>query len=125
MTERRRLCIADDDPRMRWLVRSVLRDEFDELIEACDGRQLLWELFRSTYADHVHTLIVTDVCMPVYNGLDVLEACEELQYAPRVLVITSFPSPATRARVQRLGGRLLAKPFTTAQLRDAVHEAIA
>lgn len=124
MSERRRLCIADDDPRMRWLVWSVLRDEFDELVEARDGRQLLWELFRSSYSEHVHTLIVTDVCMPVYNGLDVLEACEELQYAPRVLVITSFPNPATRERVERLGGHLLAKPFTTSQLREAVHEAI-
>jgi CheY-like chemotaxis protein len=110
---------------MRWLVWSVLRDQFDELFEAHDGRQLLWELFRASYANADHMLLVTDVCMPVYNGLDVLEACDELEYPPRVLVITSFPDRATRERVQRLGGALLAKPFTTSELRQAVRQVIA
>jgi len=116
-----RLLIADDSPDMRRLIRAVLADRFDDIVEAADGRELFWLLVHNSYADEPRRMIlIADVFMPVYSGLDVLAACDDLDYHVPTVVITSFPSPDVRERVAALGGVLVAKPFATDELRRAV-----
>jgi FixJ family two-component response regulator len=115
------LIIADDNQAMRWLVRSACRPHFDEILEAHDGRQLFWELVRcSRLRPASEVVVITDVRMPTYSGLEVIAAYEELGYHPRTVVITSFPDPSVRAETELLGGVLLPKPFTTVELRRVV-----
>lgn len=120
------LVIADDDADMRALVRDVLRPEFPEAIEVADGRQLFWQLMRSSFglAGTREIVIVTDLKMPTYSGLDVLDAWHDPQAASPMVVITAFPDEAVRRRAGRLAATLLAKPFSRAQLREAVREAV-
>jgi CheY-like chemotaxis protein len=119
------LLVADDNAAMRKLIRTVLADRFDEVIEAADGRELFWNLVRTAYRPDTKLAVVADVCMPVYSGLDVASVCEDLGIEVPTVLITSFPSPDVRARVERLGCTLVAKPFTTAALRDVVDEVCA
>jgi len=120
------LVIADDDADMRALVRDVLRPEFPEAIEVVDGRQLFWHLMRASFGARMtrDLVIVTDLKMPTYSGLDVLDAWHDPSSATPMVVITAFPDDAVRRRASRLDATLLAKPFTRAQLRDAVREAV-
>jgi DNA-binding NtrC family response regulator len=123
----RRLVIADDSPEMRWLVRAAVGDRFAEVIEASDGRQLLWTLLRlfMTERDRGPDLVViTDLCMPGYDGLAVLDAWTELACDVPLIVITAFPSVPVRARAQQLGALVLAKPFSTATLRHLIGQVI-
>lgn len=119
------LVIADDDPDMRALVRDTLASEFPNVLELADGRELFWHLMRAEFAGTAARglVIVTDVRMPAYNGLDVLDAWQEARPGEPVVVITAFPDDRVRARVARLGGHLVPKPFTRAALRRAVAEA--
>ena len=117
---RRRLVIADDSPEMRWLVRSAVGAEFAEVVEAADGRELFWELLRSSRTHGENQVIVTDLCMPTYDGLEVLDAWLDLNPRVPTILITAFPSEAVRERAAQLGAVLLAKPFSTATLRAAV-----
>jgi len=120
----RLLVIADDNPAMRWLVRQTCRDRFDEIVEANDGRELFWTLVRCSRtraADDV--VLVTDIRMPAYSGLDVLAACDELDYHPTTIVMTSFPDADAYASTERAGAVLLPKPFVTADLRRLVDRA--
>ena len=121
------LVIADDDPNMRALVRSALRGSFPEAVEVSDGRGLLWHLVRSSFAkrgdDLRELVIVADVRMPEYNGLDVLDAWQDGESDAPIVIITSFPDDDTRARVEKLGATLLAKPFSRASLKAAVDAA--
>ena len=121
------LVIADDDPDMRALVRDTLASELADVVEVADGRELFWHLMRAEYAGAPARgmVIVTDVRMPAYDGLDVLDAWQEARPGEPVVVITAFPDDKVRARVARLGGCLLAKPFTRAALRQAVARATA
>jgi DNA-binding response OmpR family regulator len=123
-----RLLIADDDPNMRALVRATLAREFPDALEIPDGRALFWELMRASLVKGAATprelVIVADIRMPAYSGLDVLDAWRGEQDDVPIVVITSFPDEGVRARVRRLGAVLVAKPFSRAQLRGAVHDAV-
>jgi two-component system KDP operon response regulator KdpE len=116
-----RLVIADDNPAMRRLIRTVLADRFDEITEAADGRELFWTLVHAAYDDTDADLtVIADICMPIYSGLDVAAVCDDLGVRVPTVLITSFPSDELRASVERLGYTLIAKPFTTAKLREVV-----
>ena len=127
-TPRHRLVIADDSADMRSLVRFAVGADFTDIIEAADGRELFWTLLRSSfYDDHAsgdHLVVITDLCMPAYDGLDVLDACEDLHPRLRVAMIlmTAYPNEAVRARASALGVTLLPKPFSTSALRSALRE---
>jgi FixJ family two-component response regulator len=118
------LVIADDDADMRSLVRSTLHPDYPDAIEVADGRDLFWQLVRRSFARHGESLrdmvIVADVRMPAYNGLDVLDAWQDVDDEAPMVVITSFPDDEVRDRVERLGATLLPKPFSRAHLRAAV-----
>jgi two-component system response regulator (stage 0 sporulation protein F) len=123
--EKRRLVIADDSAAMRWLVRRAIGDEFGEIVEAADGRELLWTLLRSEFKhDTGELLVITDLAMPGYSGLDVLEVWRELQPAGRTLLITAFPSDLVHSRARAAGALMLPKPFSTAALRKMIDELV-
>ncbi len=120
------LLIADDDADMRALVRGALRPDYPDALELVDGRELFWQLMRASFTRDGHerpVVVVADVRMPAYTGLEVLSAWHGEQRALPVVVITSFPDDEVRAQVSELGATLLPKPFTRARLRQAVHEA--
>ena len=119
------LIIADDNEAMRGLVRSTLgQRENVEVVEAGDGRTLFWHLVRCSFThDERDVTVITDMCMPIYSGLDVLSACDELGYHPNTIVITAYPSAELSARIAETGARLVAKPFATGALRDMVEHA--
>jgi|MudIll2142460700_1097286.scaffolds.fasta_scaffold249436_2 CheY-like chemotaxis protein len=120
----RRLVIADDSAEMRWLVRSAIGNEFGEVVEAADGRELFWTLLRSEVtAKADDDVIVTDLVMPTYDGLDVLGAWRELYPDAPAILITAFPSDAVRRRARELGAVVLSKPFSTTALREVIREA--
>ena len=123
-----RLIIADDHEEMRWLVRTILGDQFDEVVEAADGRELIWHLMRSrrgrTRAGKPGLVVVADVWMPVYDGLEVIAAWQDGEPSVPLVVITSFPEEATRQRAELLGAIFLVKPFSRADLLAAVAQAI-
>ncbi len=118
------LIVADDNPAMRWLVRTTFRDCFAEIVEAADGRELFWHLLECsrTRAD-ADVVVITDIRMPAYTGLDILGTYDELDFHPATIVMTSFPDADARAETERAGGVLLPKPFATAELRRIVEHA--
>jgi PleD family two-component response regulator len=63
-----RVLLADDDPQMRRLIKSVLQREGFEVVEAADGLDAL-EAVEQSGID----LVILDVDMPRLDGLGVLE----------------------------------------------------
>lgn len=120
-----RLVIADDSPAMRQLVRAAIGDRFDEVIEVADGRALLWTLLRASFqaaGEAPSDVLVSDVCMPGYDGLDVIDAWRELHPRGRAVVMTAFPDEGVRRRAAALGASMLEKPFSVAALRRSLDE---
>lgn len=125
-TNRRRLLIADDSAEMREMLKQAVGTEFGDIIEAADGRELFWALLRSTFVtsgvrdDEI--IVVIDVCMPLYDGLEVLDAWREFEHHVPAVVITAFPDATVQHRAERLGAVVLAKPFSPATLRQTLRE---
>jgi len=119
--DRPRLLVADDCAETRRIVRAAVGSSYSEVIEVEDGRRLFWSLVRAYYAEpepaHLNLVVVADILMPGYDGLEVLEAWQEFEAPVPIVVITNYADDRVRARVTKLGGRLLAKPFSLRDLR--------
>ena len=111
-----RVIVADDDPALREWLRLLLRPLQAQIREASGGLELLDLLA----ADEPYDLVITDVRMPGPNGLQVVAMARTAGLVAPFLVITAFPDDDVRRSLQAAGAELLAKPFTPAELRDAV-----
>jgi DNA-binding response OmpR family regulator len=107
----RRILLAEDDREMRSLLASELRAEGYEVTECKDGDQ---------FVDRVVTplpsvefdLIVSDVRMPSHSGLELLDAGQQLEGFPPMILVTAFGSEALHAKAERLGAvAVFDKPF--------------
>ncbi|MEA2668015.1 MAG: hypothetical protein QOJ33_949 [Chloroflexota bacterium] len=99
---------------MRALLARTLRNCGFEVVEAGSGYETVERLAQ---AFHIRPwlgldLVISDVRMPGYDGLNVLASLRQLPASIPVILITAFPTAATQATAARLGAfALLEKPF--------------
>jgi len=118
-----RIVVAEDDFEMRRLVADCVRKEGYEVHEAADGAELLLRIESSLVLRSVSEpvdLIITDVRMPVYTGLELIVGLREAGLTVPVIIMTAFGNAETRARASELGAALLDKPFKMEALRALV-----
>jgi DNA-binding response OmpR family regulator len=107
----RRVLVADDDPDVRRLVRTLLERAGHEVVEAADGRQCLRALY-----DRRPELVVLDVGMPALDGWEALARIRELANVP-VLLLTARGDELDRVRGLRAGADdYVSKPFGRQEL---------
>ena len=123
-----RILVADDDADLLELVSDALREDGYEVVEEHDGGRLLVRI-AAVYAPGSTVepidLIVSDVCMPVCSGLDVLVGLRNARWATPVILMTAYGDPDVRARASHLGALLLEKPFEASDLREKVKAMLA
>lgn len=113
------ILLAEDDDRVRELLRNRLSSEGYRVVEASNGEQAA-RVYRDTPTD----VVITDIVMPGKGGRELIT--ELLQDFPDVRIVAI--SGALDRDVSELLGdatrlgalRTLAKPFTSEQLFDAV-----
>ena len=120
---RARILLGEDDEEMRELLTLKLRADGHEVVAVSDGGRMLVRI-ASTY-DHPQThvpydLIITDIRMPVCNGLAIVEGLRSARWSMPVIVMTAFGDAATRARAENLNALFFTKPFDVDDLRTAV-----
>jgi CheY-like chemotaxis protein len=108
-----RVLIADDDPQMRRLIRSVLQREGFDVVEAVDGLDAL-ELAEKGGVD----LVILDLDMPRLNGLGVLEELRaQVRTACFPVIILTAQHGETEEKALDLGADdYLSKPVQTRSL---------
>jgi CheY-like chemotaxis protein len=109
--------VVDDERAIRGLVARMLMALGFTPLEARNGLEAV-ELFGS-YRSGI-ALVVTDVDMPVMDGLEAIDRMRELSPAVRVLVMTG-----AGRELELKGCQLLRKPFTLAQFSEQVDRALA
>mgnify|MGYP000560917793 FL=1 len=106
--ERLKILVADDESRMRKLVKDFLIKSNFEVLEAEDGSQVL-DLF---YATKDIALIILDVMMPKMDGFEV---CREIRQTSQVPIIMLTAKGDERDELQgfQLGvDEYITKPFS-------------
>ena len=118
---RPRVLLADDHRIVLDGLQSLLATEFELVGAAANGRELL-ELAASTNPD----VIVTDISMPLLNGIDAVRKLREGGIEAKVVFLTMHPDVvyATRALEAGASGYVLkhsASEELIAAIRQALH----
>src|ERR1700758_741214 len=118
-----RVLIADDEDSMRVLVARAVAMDGHETVTAQDGAEALDILTRE---DGAFDLLLTDIQMPVMDGIALaLSAARDF---PRltILLMTGFADQRERAsNLNALVHDVVTKPFSVADIRSAVADALA
>lgn len=114
--QHKRVLIADDDPEVRLLLSTALRQKDLSIDEAETGRQALDLLRTNAYA-----VLLLDLMMPEVDGLSVLDAIRsDLPNPPVVLVVTG----ASRQLIEQVDTSrvhgIVRKPFDPIEVASIV-----
>jgi CheY-like chemotaxis protein len=123
-----RILVADDDVDVREAMRELLMSAGHEVRTASDGRELMQLIagWRTAPAPDLPDLLLTDVQMPHYSGLDVIAALRLVRLDLPVIVFSGMQDPSTREESARLGvAAVLPKPVDAAVLLRAIEAAVA
>jgi len=109
--KRKRVLVVDDEPAFCELVQALLR-QFGFAVEtAQNGIQALAKLDRLNF-----DLVLTDLWMPGMMGDQLAEEIKRRQPDLPVLLLTGQRPESVAPHIERV----LAKPFSMAELREAV-----
>ena len=118
-----RVVIADDNQKMCTGIQKIIKDKFPYFtIEGVfeDGESLVEYL-----ESHVPELLITDICMPGFDGLDACRKLREKSSSAHIILITGYKNfeyakQAIRYKVHDL----LVKPFSSEQLIESIISAV-
>ncbi len=106
--EKIKVLVADDESRMRKLVKDFLVREGYEVLEAEDGNEALDKF----YEDNEISLLILDVMMPKIDGLEV---CREIRSQSKVPIIMLTAKSEERDELQGFDSgadEYISKPFS-------------
>ena len=118
-----KILIADDEDSMRQLVARAIAMDGHETVTAQDGAEALEILTRE---DGAFDLLLTDIQMPVMDGIALaLSAARDFPDLT-ILLMTGFADQRERAsNLNALVHDVVTKPFSVADIRTAVADALA
>jgi two-component system cell cycle response regulator CpdR len=117
-----RILIAEDEEGLRSLVARALSMDGHAVMTANDGAEALDVLSREQGA---FELLLTDIRMPVMDGIALALAAARDHPHVSILLMTGFADQRERAfGLDALIRDVITKPFSLADIRTAVNEAL-
>ena len=117
-----KILIAEDDDAIRELVMRALGEDGHELTGAADGAEALDVLSRR---DGEFDLLLTDVKMPVLDGIALALAAGRDHPDVAIMLMTGYADQRERAHgLDALVHDVINKPFSVEQIKGAVREAL-
>ena len=118
-----RVLIADDEESMRTLVARAIAMDGHEIVTAQDGAEALDLLTRENGA---FDLLLTDIQMPIMDGIALALSAARDYPDLVILLMTGFAHQRERAsNLQAIAHDVITKPFSVADIRTAVADALA
>ena len=118
-----RVLIVDDEDSMRMLVARAIAMDGHHTVTAQDGAEALEILTREQGA---FDLLLTDIQMPVMDGIALALATARDFPQLTILLMTGFADQRERAHgLNAIAHDVISKPFSVADIRTAVADALA
>jgi len=116
-----RVLLADDHPHFSEMVESLLFPGFEIIAKVADGRALIEAALRLK-----PDLILTDISMPILNGIDAAEELREMGCTTKVIFVTVH-SDAEFVRSCLAAGACgyITKPRVALDLLPAIRQVLA
>jgi two-component system, cell cycle response regulator CpdR len=116
-----KILVAEDDDAVRELVMRALDEDGHELTGAADGAEALDALSHDSHYD----LLLTDVKMPVLDGIALALAAGRDHPDLAIMLMTGYADQRERAHgLDALVHDVINKPFSVEQIKGAVREAL-
>ncbi len=116
-----RILLTEDDDSVRSFVSRALELDGHKVDTACDGVEALERL---TETNGAYDLLVSDVKMPIMDGIALAHETAGHWPGLPILLMTGFADQRERADdLNQVIRDVLTKPFTLQQIREAVSEA--
>lgn len=108
------ILIVDDDPSIRFMLRTILENEGYTILEAGNGEAALAAIRSESLPD----IVMTDLMMPVMTGAElIVQLRSEVRTAKiPIVVVSSNPHAVKDLAVDAI----IAKPFNAVKLADRV-----
>jgi CheY-like chemotaxis protein len=117
-----RILIAEDEEALRSFIARALIQDGHTVTTANDGAEALDVLTRERGA---FELLLTDIRMPVMDGIALALAAARDHPAVTIMLMTGFADQRERAHgLDALIHDVIAKPFSLATIRSAVNGAL-
>ncbi len=111
----KRILLAEDDESMRGFLERALAKAGYEVMAFANGREAHERLKEETF-----TLLLTDIVMPIMDGIELARHAAELDPELKIMFITGFAAVTLNTDSQPpKDARVLSKPF---HLKDLVRE---
>ena len=118
-----RIVIAEDDEAIRALVERALMQDGHEVLTAADGAAALDLLTRE--AGNI-ALLLSDIRMPVMDGIALAHAAARRHPDVTILLMTGYADQRERANdTIAVVHDVVSKPFSLNEIRQAVRQALA
>src|SRR6478672_4183514 len=117
-----RVLIADDEESMRVLVARAIAMDGHDTVTAQDGAEALEILTRE---DGAFDLLLTDIQMPVMDGIALALAAARDFPNVTIVLMTGFADQRERASgLNAIAHDVITKPFSVTDVRSAVAAAL-
>ena len=115
-----KILVVDDQRNMRTTLAMMLRGAGYEVDEAASGEQ-----GRENGATGAYDVVITDLRMGEYDGIDVLRSVKEAQPMTEVIMMTAYGTIENAVEAMRAGAfDYIQKPFTEQELIVKVSRAL-
>jgi two-component system response regulator AtoC len=102
-----RVLIVDDEPNLRQMLEALLAREGYEAVGAASAAEAL-----ACHERRPADIIITDLCMPGMDGMQLLAALRERESPATVVVMTAYGSTETALEAMKAGAYdYISKPF--------------
>ncbi len=116
-----KILVAEDEQAVRELLAITLRRRGHEVLAVADGSEALSRLALERY-----DLLLTDIVMPVVDGIALSLKAARDNPKMRILMMTGYAAERQRAHnLEELVHDVVLKPFTMEQIGKAVDSALA
>ena len=112
-----RILVVEDDPHTLRVISLWLSRQGHEVLEARDGAAAL-ELFEQ----HQPAILITDINMPVLDGLGLLQRVKGHEHRPRGIVVLTnrWDHKEIGQSLSDQGVRMIPKPFSPTKLAELI-----
>lgn len=119
-----RVLIIDDDEAMLSMITDYL-ETMGFFVQGFRSAVKAFEILRESQPNSTFDVVVSDINMPGLTGIDLLKTLQVLKPNLPVILISAFGGEKMKSVVQSEGAfRFLSKPFSLAELNQAVDAAV-
>jgi len=110
--------IVDDAAFMRLNLKNILKDNFEVVGEAENGKEAV-ELYQEVKPD----IVTMDITMPVMDGLEAIKAIQDIDPSAKIVVCSAMGQQKIVIQAIELGAKdFIVKPFKKDRVMESLEK---